>query len=110
MIGCLNSNEELTSLGNIVSQLPLDPKIGRFVLLGNLCGVGPSAILTACGMGYRDPFIMPTNDQQKRQSNKIKFDLAQGIPSDQIALLRSIEGYTSVLEKSGRKQAGQLQP
>ena len=85
--------------------MPHDPRIGRFVLLGCLCGIGPAAILTACGMGYRDPFIMPANDHQKRVCNKIRYDLAQGLPSDQISLLRVIEGYSSVLEGFGRKQA-----
>lgn len=105
MIGCLDGEENLTKLGDVISQLPLDPRIGRFVLLGCLCGIGPAAVVTACGMGYRDPFIMPSNDHQKRLNNKIRFDLAQGHPSDQISLLRVIENYSSMLQTNGRKQA-----
>ena len=107
MIGCLDTQEGITTLGNTISQLPLDPRIGRFVLLGCLCGTGPAAVLTACGMGYRDPFIMPANDHQKKLCNKIKFDLAQGLSSDQMSLLNSIVGYSTTLEGRGRKQAEQ---
>ena len=48
---------------------------------------------------------MPANDHQKRLCNKVKLDLAQGQPSDQMCLLRAIEGYIATLESSGRKQA-----
>lgn len=45
-------------------------------------------------MGYRDPFVMPTNDQQRAAGNAAKARLTNGYPSDQIALLRALEGFS----------------
>ena len=171
-----------------MSRLPLDPRIGRIILLGCICGCGPAMIATSAGtpcpiqytlpypvqltpirthllihhltpshphpltspyppsppppyppsltplpssrdpyrdpfvmpaltppllpsltpsppysplpthplaMGYRDPFVMPANDQQRAICNAAKANLAQGLPSDQIALLKAMEGFNT---------------
>ena len=46
-------------------------------------------------MGYRDPFVMPANDQQRAICNAAKANLAQGLPSDHIALLKAMEGFNT---------------
>ena len=46
-------------------------------------------------MGYRDPFVMPANEQQRAICNTVKANLAQGLPSDQIALLKAMEGFNT---------------
>ena len=97
----LDEEERVTTIGKAVSLLPLDPRIGRIILLGCICGCGPSVLATSAAMGYRDPFIMPMNDQQRAASNAAKIRLTQGFPSDQIALLKALEGFST--QKGGYK-------
>jgi HrpA-like RNA helicase len=52
-IHCLDERECVTPLGRAVSRLPLDPRIGRIILLGCLCGCGPAVLATSAAMGYR---------------------------------------------------------
>jgi ATP-dependent RNA helicase DHX36 len=92
-ISCLDEQEQVTTIGKAVSLLPLDPRIGRIILLGCICGCGPAVLATSAAMGYRDPFVMPTNDQQRAAGNAAKARLTNGYPSDQIALLRALEGF-----------------
>ena len=91
----LDEQERVTTIGKAVSLLPLDPRIGRIILLGCICGCGPSVLATSAAMGYRDPFVMPVNDQQRAAGNAAKARLTQGHPSDQIALLKALEGFSS---------------
>ena len=97
----LDEQERVTTIGKAVSLLPLDPRIGRIILLGCICGCGPSVLATSAAMGYRDPFIMPMNDHQRAASNAAKARLSQGFPSDQIALLKALEGFS--MQKGGYK-------
>lgn len=61
----------------------------------------------ASAMGYRDPFVMPSSEQQRGVLNKVKLDLAQGLPSDQIALLKAIDGFNTVHKRFGVSKASQ---
>ena len=92
-INCFDAFENITPLGEAIVRLPLDPRIGRIILLGCLCGVGPATLATAAAMGYRDPFVMPTSDEQRAACNRVKQELSNHMPSDQIALYRAIDGF-----------------
>jgi Helicase associated domain (HA2) len=91
----LDDEERVTTIGKAVSLLPLDPRMGRILLLGCIFGCAPSVLATAAAMGYKDPFLMPMNDQQRAAGNAAKIRLSQGNPSDQIALLRAFEGLST---------------
>ena len=98
---------QVTLIGSLVSQLPLNPRMGRMVLLGCLFGCGPSVLSLAACMGYRDPFVMPATEQQRAQSNRMKAQLCAGLPapSDQLAVLRAMAGFTAQMD-GGRATGG----
>mmetsp|Transcript_10858 Transcript_10858/g.16532 ORF Transcript_10858/g.16532 Transcript_10858/m.16532 type:complete len:1122 (-) Transcript_10858:128-3493(-) len=99
-IECLDKEERITTIGRTLSLLPVDPCLGRVILLGALLGcVGPM-IRVVCAMSYRDPFVMPATDQQRADCNRMKARLARGVPSDQLTLLHALSQYESAL-KSG---------
>jgi ATP-dependent RNA helicase A len=55
---CLNGNGELTALGNILAQLPLEPQLGRMMILGNILMLGDSLSTIAAGSSTKyDIFI-----------------------------------------------------
>jgi hypothetical protein len=58
-------------------------------------------------MGYRDPFVMPANEHQRAACNKVKMNLTQGLPSDQVALLKAMEGFTNNLKRFNAGRAFQ---
>jgi ATP-dependent RNA helicase A len=43
---CLDSNDELTSLGRILAKLPIEPRMGKMMVLGSIfnCGDALSTI------------------------------------------------------------------
>ena len=103
-IYCLDSDENVTPIGAAISRLPVDPRIGRLILIGSLFGIAPAIVTVAAAMGYRDPFVMPMNDQQKRLCDKVKSTLSNGMPSDQLLLYKAVEGFKNA--SSNRSNVG----
>ncbi|XP_060872355.1 dosage compensation regulator [Metopolophium dirhodum] len=55
---CLGINEELTSLGRILAKLPIEPQIGRMMVLGNILMLGDAlAIIAAICSNMTDIFV-----------------------------------------------------
>ena len=54
------TRELLTPLGNILSQLPLDPATGRMLIMGVVTQCLDPVLTAAACMSSRDPFIVPT--------------------------------------------------
>jgi len=104
-INCLDSNESITTMGKAISKLPMDPRMGRMIVLGCILGCGPAILATAAAMGYRDPFVMPTSDQQRQVCNRLKMQLCRGFPSDQVGLYRAVEGFSSAWNSYGPHRA-----
>lgn len=53
-IKCLDQNDEtITILGRALSQLPIDPFLGRALILSALFGILPSMIRMTCIISYR---------------------------------------------------------
>lgn len=46
---CFEANGDLTALGNILAQLPVEPKFGRMMILGNILMLGESLSIIAAG-------------------------------------------------------------
>lgn len=96
-IDCLSSDEQLTAVGSLVSQLPLNPRMGRMLLFGCLFGCAPSMLMAAAAMGYRDPFVLPVSEAQRAQCTRVKNQFANGSQSDQLAVLSAIAEFTRLL-------------
>jgi hypothetical protein len=81
-IHCFTENEDLTELGQVISLLPFNPRIGKMLLFGCLLGCGPAACTIASILSYRDPFLLPTNDTQRQRIQQIKM---QYLKSDMLS-------------------------
>jgi ATP-dependent RNA helicase A len=48
---CLDENDELTPLGRILARLPIEPRLGRMMILGNIFMVGDTLGIMAAYSG-----------------------------------------------------------
>ena len=91
-IGAMDAEaEELTALGWHLAKLPVDPKIGKMLLMGAAFGCVEPVLTIAAGLAHRDPFVLPMD--KKEEADQMKRELAAGQHSDHIALLRAYDGY-----------------
>ncbi|KAA0043806.1 DExH-box ATP-dependent RNA helicase DExH1 isoform X1 [Cucumis melo var. makuwa] len=90
-IGALDDMEELTPLGRHLCTLPLDPNIGKMLLMGSIFQCLNPALTIAAALAHRDPFILPIN--RKEEANDAKKSFAGDSCSDHVALLKAFEGW-----------------
>ena len=88
-IGALDSNEDLTPLGAHIASLPLDARIGKFLLFGCMLRCISSVLTIAAAMSSRSPFLGSIDKREDVQAVKEKH--ASG-KSDHVLLLKLYDG------------------
>ncbi|KAF4322273.1 hypothetical protein BBO99_00004107 [Phytophthora kernoviae] len=84
----------LTPLGNHLAMLPLDARIGKFLVYGSILRcIEPVAIIAAC-ISSRNPFLMSMSDPEMRaKQDAIKKELGGNWKSDHLLLWKLMERY-----------------
>ncbi|TXG58128.1 hypothetical protein EZV62_015957 [Acer yangbiense] len=100
-IGALDDMEDLTPLGRHLCSLPVDPNIGKMLLIGAIFQCLNPALTIAAAVAHRDPFVLPLN--RKEEADAAKRSFAGDSCSDHIALLKAFEGYKDA-KRHGRER------
>ncbi|KAK9921475.1 hypothetical protein M0R45_029984 [Rubus argutus] len=90
-IGALDDMEELTPLGRHLCTLPLDPNIGKMLVMGSIFQCLNPALTIAAALAHRDPFILPID--RKEEADAAKRSFAGDSFSDHIAVVKAFEGW-----------------
>ncbi|MCI17369.1 ATP-dependent RNA helicase DHX36-like, partial [Trifolium medium] len=61
IIGALDENENLTVLGRKLSMLPVEPKLGKMLILGAIFNCLDPILTVVAGLSVRDPFVVPAD-------------------------------------------------
>lgn len=85
---------KLTPLGNHLAMLPLDARIGKFLVFGSILRcIEPVAIIAAC-ISSKNPFLMSMADPELREKqDALKKELNGNLKSDHLLLCRVVEKY-----------------
>ncbi|XP_066374421.1 DExH-box ATP-dependent RNA helicase DExH1-like isoform X2 [Miscanthus floridulus] len=100
-IGALDDTEELTSLGRHLCTLPLDPNIGKMLLMGSVFQCLDPVLTIAAALAYRNPFVLPID--RKEEADAVKRSFAGDSCSDHIALLKAFVAWKEA-KRSGRER------
>ncbi|XP_058732350.1 DExH-box ATP-dependent RNA helicase DExH3-like [Vicia villosa] len=91
IIGALDENENLTVLGRKLSMLPVEPKLGKMLILGAIFNCLDPILTVVAGLSVRDPFVVPADKKDLAESAKAQF--AARAYSDHLALIRAYDGW-----------------
>ena len=58
---CLDPSDSLTPLGSILARLPIEPRLGKMLILGCLLGVGDALCTIAAQAGTSTDFFITDN-------------------------------------------------
>ncbi|KAI6683460.1 hypothetical protein NL676_029373 [Syzygium grande] len=100
VIGALDESENLTVLGRQLSMLPVEPKLGKMLILGAIFNCLDPVMSIVAGLSVRDPFLMPFDKKDLAESAKAQFSGHDY--SDHLALARAYDGWRD----AERQQAG----
>ncbi|KAK4835237.1 hypothetical protein QYF36_007185 [Acer negundo] len=91
MIGALDEKENLTNLGKYLSMLPVDPKLGKMLVMGAIFRCFDPVLTIVSGLSVRDPFLLPQEKKDLAGVAKSRFSAKDY--SDHMALVRAYEGW-----------------
>ncbi|XP_048231540.1 DExH-box ATP-dependent RNA helicase DExH3 [Ricinus communis] len=91
MIGALDEKENLTNLGKFLSILPVDPKLGKMLIMGAIFRCFDPVLTIVSGLSVRDPFLLPQEKKDLAGTAKSRFSAKDY--SDHMALVRAYEGW-----------------
>ncbi|KAI8556476.1 hypothetical protein RHMOL_Rhmol05G0255700 [Rhododendron molle] len=91
MIGALDENEHLTHLGGYLAMLPVDPKLGKMLIMGAIFRCFDPILTIVAGLSVRDPFLLPQEKKDLAGTAKSRFSAKDY--SDHMALVRAYEGW-----------------
>ncbi|KAJ6810675.1 DExH-box ATP-dependent RNA helicase DExH3 isoform X1 [Iris pallida] len=91
MIGALDEKENLTNLGKYLSMLPVDPKLGKMLIMGAVYRCLDPILTVVSGLSVRDPFLLPQDKKDLAGTAKSRFSAKDY--SDHMALVRAYEGW-----------------
>ncbi|XP_057423201.1 DExH-box ATP-dependent RNA helicase DExH5, mitochondrial isoform X2 [Lotus japonicus] len=90
IIGALDESENLTILGRYLAMLPMEPKLGKMLILGAIFSCLDPILTVVAGLSVRDPFLAPMDKKDLADAAKSQFS---GAYSDHLALLSAYEGW-----------------
>ncbi|XP_077646398.1 3'-5' RNA helicase YTHDC2-like [Lonchura striata] len=92
-IDAMDPWEDLTELGYQLTELPVEPHLGKMVLYAVVLKCLDPVLTIACALACQDPFVLPTLASQKRAAVLCRKRFAAGTFSDHMALLRAFQAW-----------------
>lgn len=94
----LPETNDLTTLGECLSVLSLEPRVGKMVIWSYLLGCSRTASQMAVAMSSKSPFVLPP-PAMRREAEKMQLALSNHSESDQATVLNAVV-KTDQLKKS----------
>lgn len=94
-LGALDEDENLTTLGFHLADIPVDAKLSKMLIYGIIfkC-IDPILTLVGC-LSIQDPFVIVHNPVDKLRYHELKQDLAERSFSDHLVLLRIFQRWNN---------------
>ena len=81
--------ENVTDLGRLLLELPVEPRAGKMLLTATVLRCLDPVLTIVCCLSHRDPFLLPSEPNDKKIAAARKLELAAGTLSDHMAMLRA---------------------
>ncbi|XP_065216695.1 ATP-dependent DNA/RNA helicase DHX36-like isoform X2 [Planococcus citri] len=100
-INALDENENFTPLGYHLAKLPLDPQIGKMLLMGVTMSCLVPILSIAATLSFKDPFYLPLNEEKKLNERKLVLD--KGHKSDHLIMAEVMDQWERLERKNYKK-------
>ncbi|CCO26779.1 putative ATP-dependent RNA helicase DHX36 [Rhizoctonia solani AG-1 IB] len=98
MVGALDDQKNLTSLGRVLLQLPVEVAVGRLVLYGSFFKCLDQALTLAAILTNRDPFMAPIALKQEANAAKGRWS-SNDFRSDALATLNAYNAWWAMQDR-----------
>lgn len=95
----LDEDENLTPLGRLLSTLPVQPSLGKMVILGIIFKCLDPILILAAASAAKDPFLAPVD--RRAEADRTKAGWAQGTGSDHAAVVNAFTEWRRLRTQPG---------
>ncbi|XP_060606288.1 ATP-dependent RNA helicase TDRD9-like isoform X2 [Ruditapes philippinarum] len=95
---------ELTFVGRVLAELPVDTKIGKMLMLGHVFGLLEECLIIGAAMSLKSVFAQPF--KLRLEAYRHKLEWANGSQSDSIAILNAYKTWERKREQGEFKRSG----
>lgn len=94
-LGALDDDENLTTLGFHLADIPVDAKLSKMLIYGIMfkC-IDPILTLVSC-LSFQDPFVIVHHPVDRKKCHELKQELAEQSFSDHLVLLRIFQRWNN---------------
>ncbi|KAM6310741.1 LOW QUALITY PROTEIN: 3'-5' RNA helicase YTHDC2-like [Podargus strigoides] len=92
-IDAMDPWEDLTELGYCLTELPVEPHLGKMVVCAVVLKCLDPVLTIVCTLAYQDPFVLPTVASQKRAAMLCRKCFTVETFSDHMVLLRAFQAW-----------------
>uniref|UniRef100_H2Z8B9 RNA helicase n=1 Tax=Ciona savignyi TaxID=51511 RepID=H2Z8B9_CIOSA len=90
-MNALDPNECLTPLGYHLARFPVEPQLGKMLILATMFSCLDPILTIAATLSFKDPFTLPLGKED--EANVRKQELARGSNSDHMMLVNMFDGW-----------------
>jgi len=94
----LPESNNLTALGECLSGLSLEPRVGKMVIWSYLLGCTRPMSQMAIAMSYKSPFSLPPPNMRRFAERKL-VELSRGSESDQVTVYNAMLNHDAIKKK-----------
>lgn len=73
MLGALSNTGQLTELGRLMAEFPLDPALSKMIIIANSMGCAEEAVIIAAMLSVPSIFYRPQGREEEADNCKEKF-------------------------------------
>ncbi|KAK3930801.1 Dosage compensation regulator [Frankliniella fusca] len=88
---CLDANDELTPLGKILARLPIEPRLGKMMILGNIFFCGDALATVAANSSTMPDVFITGMDRRRLSFQQIAFSGCRF--SDHVAMMNAFQSW-----------------
>lgn len=102
-LGALTMNEKLTPLGRALATMPVEPALGKMIILAVIFRCLDPIIILGAASGGRDIFVSPPGLRNEAQAARLRF--TEGSGSDHYAVINAYQQWREIREQRGHVSA-----
>ncbi|KAG0633230.1 P-loop containing nucleoside triphosphate hydrolase protein [Tuber brumale] len=103
LLGALTENEGLTPLGRVLATMPVEPALGKMILLAVIFRCLDPIMILGSSSGVRDIFVAPP--ERRAEANRVRNSFVRDTGSDHMALVNAFREWRSIRDRDGMHAA-----
>ncbi|KAI5852980.1 P-loop containing nucleoside triphosphate hydrolase protein [Morchella snyderi] len=105
-LGALTDNERLTPLGRVLATMPVEPALGKMILLAVIFRCLDPIIILGASTAARDLFVSPP--EKRQDANRAKHAFVRGTGSDHMAMVNAFREWRWIRDQNGQYAASRF--